>query len=119
MSRIHPDLEELDMAYRKMLADERVSIAAHTEGELGLAAAAYAAPVPVYLMERDGDEEFRFIDPWPFSPEGDLRKTANSPGLTRDGKPGASLTAKSWRIRMLTLAAVFAMAEVRRLQVER
>lgn len=111
----------------QMIATERVRQVAekdysaghedgHDGGELAMAAACYASPCSLYVFERDGDEELRFIDPWPFDASEDLRAKIRR-SLTmpqRDGE-GLRLTPLAWRIQLLAKAGALVAAEIDRL----
>jgi hypothetical protein len=82
----------------------------HDQGELALAACAYAAPEPLYAC---GSERgyFRFYDPWPWGEEDDKRPRTEDDELLLNPKE----TLTSTRIRLLEKAGALIAAEIDRL----
>ena len=81
----------------------------HSDRSLSMAAALYAAPEPLYQLERVADGDFLFRDPWPWF--------ERVPGAR-----GGWLPTRAWdkrgkhdRRRRLVIAAALIVAEIERL----
>lgn len=68
----------------------------HEDGELALAAACYATPVPLFRVDQDADLGSVEYDPWPWAEEWDKRQIHD-------------------RRRQLVIAAALILAEIERL----
>jgi hypothetical protein len=83
----------------------------HINGELALAAIAYASPLPVYVRtELIGETIIEFRDPWPWAFDGDKRR--DDP---RDIRGAARDQWVAWRRQLLVQAAALLIAEIERL----
>ena len=82
----------------------------HDQGEIALAAIAYAAPRQVYICNSDGPTAIQFIDPWPFGQEWDKRlKDRRGPGVSFHQR----------RIDNVTKGGALLAAEIDRLKREK
>lgn len=80
----------------------------HVGGELALAAACYASPVPIYVRE-DAANVVSFVDPWPWT-EADARPRRGNVILPRTSQTPHQ------QVRQLTKAGALIAAEIDRIQ---
>lgn len=85
----------------------------HTDGELAIAAALYATPVPLYAKRKKG-EHFEYFDPWPWW---------DVENYDRYGDGGINIPVSAWdkrkkhpKLKRLIIAGALIAAEIDRLQ---
>jgi hypothetical protein len=115
---VNPDLNgvELIMTERARQIDIKGYDAAHdgdhSEGELALAAIAYAAPDRAYIRTLNEQDRVMFEDSWPWSEDEDKRRTDS--GLIASNS--LSYQTIEDRIYQLAKAGAFLAAEIDRLR---
>lgn len=82
----------------------------HVDGELAMAAACYAAPEKIYVLDDSYIQRISFIDPWPWGEDWDKREYNGNVLLAN------SRASKKKRIRQLVKAGALIAAEIDRLE---
>lgn len=83
----------------------------HDQGELALAAACYASPHLIYIMQ-DSGPGYCFVDPWPYDECWDKRRDENG---ALHGNTSFSRT-RDERIKQLARAGALCAAEIDRIK---